>query len=129
MGIRSSVPTPSLLDSINDDSKQFLGLCDMIKDIHLRKAHDYGTDGDALGNFQSSERLGVQPHMGVFIRMQDKMSRLESYCKKGALMNESIEDNLIDLAAYSLLAVVVLRREASKMKLAAENSAQVRRGS
>lgn len=103
--------TQDIYDKLRPDSQKFIDLCRGLAALHVRKAHDYGNGLDPLGNFRSAERLGVKPSIGIFIRLQDKFARLESFCKKGTLLNESIRDNLIDTAAYCLLAVVVLERE------------------
>jgi hypothetical protein len=41
--------------------------------------------------------------------MNDKMIRLKSMAVNGSLQNESVEDSLMDLAAYSILALILYR--------------------
>lgn len=76
----------------------------------IRKAIDYGNGRDPLGNFEQAKDWGVTPFVGIMIRMGDKFARLQSFVNKGNLQNESVQDSLIDLAAYALLAHVILER-------------------
>ena len=79
--------------------------------LHSRKNHDYSGDDDPLQNLRSVTRLGLNPFMGILVRLEDKWSRLEQFSKTGILQvsNEKIEDTLMDNAVYSLLAIVILR--------------------
>lgn len=53
--------------------------------------------------------------VSFLVRMQDKMNRLKTLIKKEALVeDEKIEDTLIDLANYSVLALMELRNEKDK---------------
>jgi hypothetical protein len=45
------------------------------------------------------------------IRLGDKFHRLKTFCVKGSLENESLDDTLKDLAAYSLLSLVLYREQ------------------
>jgi hypothetical protein len=78
-------------------------------ELHKKKAQDYGTDADVLANVRASADFGVPAWIGVMIRANDKMIRIKSMAKKGYLTNESVEDSLMDLAAYALLALVLYR--------------------
>lgn len=75
--------------------------------LHFKKRADYGSSDDHLGNIHAVERLGVDPLMGVLIRLQDKFARLESFARKGRLENESVDDTLQDIAVYSLIALIL----------------------
>lgn len=90
-------------------SKEFCAVLDEIKAMHLKKSADYGTDTDPLANVRSSGEFGVPAWVGVAIRANDKMSRLKSFVAKGKLENESVEDALLDLASYSVIALVLMR--------------------
>jgi len=72
---------------------------------------DYGNGRDPLGNFEQARDWGTTPFLGVMIRIGDKIARLQSFVIKGNLQNKSVHDTLIDLAAYALLAEVILQRE------------------
>ncbi len=84
-----------------------------MKELHLRKSHDYGSDEDPLGNLNAVQRLGVSPFVGVIIRLSDKFARVEQYLRSGELhvKDESIKDTLRDIGVYSQLAIVLLERE------------------
>lgn len=70
--------------------------------LMIRKHHDYGP-----GNIGA---LGVP---GVFVRIWDKVNRLKSLIwesKTAAVIDESIEDTLIDLANYAGPIAIMLAR-------------------
>lgn len=93
----------------------FYELLDRMREIHAAKNQDYGA-GDPLGNFKASaDGLGISPFKGVLVRMSDKWSRIQSIVKRGTHMvkDETIEDTLLDLAVYSILAIVI-KRETEK---------------
>lgn len=89
----------------------FYELLEKMADLHSRKNHDYAGEGDPLRNFRKSLEQGVEPWRGIMIRLSDKWSRLESFCKQGTLeiKDELIEDTLMDNAVYSLLAILLYR--------------------
>jgi hypothetical protein len=86
----------------------FFELIQKMAELHANKNRDYG-NGNPLGNFMTAEDLGVDPFLGVLIRMSDKWTRICSLTKQGQhhVKDESIEDTLLDLANYSLLALVI----------------------
>ena len=45
------------------------------------------------------------------VRLSDKVTRLAAYNATGRLENESLEDNLFDLASYALLALLLHRED------------------
>ena len=95
-------------------SQAFYDLCDAMKEMHRRKSSDYGcpTGTDPLANIRNGARfVGIPAWKGAMVRLSDKVTRLASYNATGRLENESLEDNLIDLASYSLLALLLHREE------------------
>lgn len=95
-------------------SQAFYDLCDAMKEMHRRKSSDYGcpTGTDPLANIRNGARfVGIPAWKGAMVRLSDKMTRLAAYNATGRLENESLEDNLIDLASYSLLALLLHREE------------------
>jgi len=92
---------------------KYLELLDELRQLHLSKSADYGSGEDPLANLRACEKLGIEPWIGVMIRAEDKMARVRSLIRNGSLKNESIEDNLADLAAYSLLALRLYREKAT----------------
>lgn len=89
----------------------YLALLDEMKELHVRKAADYGRGADPFANVRASARFGIPGWVGVMVRANDKMERIQSFIANGSLKNESVEDSLKDLAAYALIALA-LRREA-----------------
>lgn len=71
------------------------------RQIMLRKNHDYGADGDPFANFH---RHGA---LGILVRMDDKLSRLATFARKGRLdvTEEPVEDAAIDLINYAVLLI------------------------
>lgn len=77
-------------------------------DTVRRKNADYsGAAPDPFGNFRNVEDLGIATvEQGFLTRMTDKLARAASLTKPGKtaqVKDESVEDTLFDLAAYSFL--------------------------
>lgn len=99
---------------------EFYELLGKMADLHSRKNHDYaGEGGNPLRNFYKSKEQGVSPWRGVLLRLSDKWSRLESFCRQDDLKvkDESIEDTLLDNAVYSLITIILRREEKEVEKL------------
>jgi len=94
----------------------FHRLLDELRALHDSKNHDYANDKDPLSNFRAAERMGVEPWRAILIRMSDKWSRLEQLATGKLPKNESMRDTLIDLSAYSLLAIVLLDESAGAVE-------------
>lgn len=84
-----------------------------ILDMMRNKQLDYASYKDPLSNFTRSANFGVDPLIGLSLRMSDKMARLESYCKNGklAVENEGLEDIFKDLIGYSVIALAMLHQD------------------
>lgn len=89
----------------------YLKLLDEMRALHLKKAADYGRGADPLANCRASVEFGVPAHVGVLIRVGDKIHRIKSFLQNGALANESFRDSLIDGAAYLLIAAALYDEE------------------
>ena len=84
----------------------FDGICRDLMALHARKNKDYGNAAH-----ESYKEFGL---ISYVIRLNDKMKRLKSLTKPGAeisVKGESIEDTLMDLAAYAIMAIESLRNE------------------
>jgi hypothetical protein len=89
-------------------SLPFLELLEEVRQLHLSKSQDYGSESDPLANIrQGAEFVGIEAWRGCMVRVADKVQRLRTYCKTGRLVHEGVRDTLLDLAAYSLLAIVL----------------------
>lgn len=86
------------------EEKMFKEITDEMLKIYIAKNTDYGSSvSDTYRDF------GL---VSFLVRMQDKMNRLKSLSKKEALVkDEKIEDTLLDLANYSILALIELKKE------------------
>ena len=101
-------------EAVHPTSQAFFDLCDALKDMHRRKSSDYGCPSgtDPLANIRNGAKfVGIPSWKGAMVRLSDKVTRLASYNATGRLENESLEDNLFDLASYSLLALLLHREE------------------
>lgn len=105
----------SLIKSdVHPTSQAFFDLCDALKEMHRSKSADYGCPSgtDPLANIRNGARfVGIPDWKGAMVRLSDKVTRLAAYNATGRLENESLEDNLFDLASYSLLALLLHREE------------------
>ena len=89
-------------------SLPFLELLEEVRQLHLSKSQDYGSESDPLANIrQGAEFVGIEPWRGCMVRVADKVQRLKTFCRTGRLVHEGVRDTLLDLAAYSLLAIVL----------------------
>jgi len=82
----------------------FDGICQDLMALHARKNKDYGNAAH-----ESYKEFGL---ISYVIRLNDKMKRLKSLTKPGVeqeVKTESIEDTLMDLAAYAIMAIESLR--------------------
>jgi len=82
----------------------FNGICRDLMALHAKKNHDYGNAAH-----ESYEEFGI---ISYVITLNNKMKRLKTLTKSGVereVNDESIEDTLIDLAAYAIMAVESLR--------------------
>lgn len=89
-------------------SLPFLELLEELRQLHLSKSQDYGSESDPLANIrQGAEFVGIEPWRACLVRVADKVQRLKTFCKTGRLVHEGVRDTLLDLSAYSLLAIVL----------------------
>lgn len=77
----------------------FLKYLDKMKNLYLKKNHDYG---DSVS--KTFEEYGLTSFL---VRMDDKMNRIKNLNKNNdvAVIGENIEDTLLDLANYAVLAI------------------------
>lgn len=77
----------------------FIKYTDKMKDLYIRKNHDYG---DSVS--KTFDEYGL---VSFLVRMDDKMNRIKTLNKiqDAAVRGEKIEDTLLDLANYAILAL------------------------
>lgn len=94
-------------------SPLFVEILGEMRDVHDRKNADYsGSDQpDPFRNFRECEDFGVSAFEGVMVRLSDKWMRIKNLArtKVNAVKDESIEDTLLDMANYSVIALAILR--------------------
>ena len=91
-------------------SAEFLAVLDEVRALHLKKTLDYGVDDDALSNIRTSaDYVNVPAWAGCVIRMADKMHRLRAFFRRGRVEFDGVEDTLLDICAYSAIALVLYR--------------------
>lgn len=98
---------------LHPKSREFCNILDEMKRLHIKKSMDYGTSRDPLANLRSSEAIGVPAWKGTYLRLRDKTIRLDTYCCTGKLANEGVEDSLMDLACYAVLALILFREQSA----------------
>ena len=79
--------------------------------MHDKKQADYGAVGDPFANVRASEDFGIDGWIGCMTRANDKMKRLQAAARGQNLKNESIEDSLLDLATYTVIALCLYREQ------------------
>lgn len=90
---------------------RFHALLAEIGKLHDKKQSDYGRADDPFANVRASSDWGVPAWVGALIRGTDKVKRLQKAARFGNLANESVEDSMMDLAVYALIALILYREE------------------
>lgn len=77
-------------------------LLDYLHELYITKNADYG---DSV--HETFEKYGLTSYL---VRIEDKINRARTITTKAALVNdEKIEDTLLDLANYAILAAMELK--------------------
>lgn len=88
---------------IDDGVGPFIDITNSLTKIYQAKNQDYGNSFE-----KSLYKFGL---VASIIRLSDKMNRIESLSqKKAKVESESIEDTLLDLANYSVMTIIWLRK-------------------
>jgi len=84
-------------------------ILDYLHDLYIKKNTDYGNSVH-----DTFERYGL---VSFLVRIEDKLNRARTLSKQEANVNdEKIEDTLLDLANYAILAVMELRQQGEDTK-------------
>ncbi len=109
------VPFPDIQENFAfNGHKGYLEAIIKAMKIHTAKNTDYSGGGgpgdDPLANFKGSEELGIDPGLGIILRMQDKFMRVKAFAKTGklAVADEGVEDAMTDIANYALLYLALM---------------------
>lgn len=93
-------------------AEQFRNICELTR----KKNDDYtggATTGNPFANFDESEEFGIDPLIGLSVRMGDKMQRLKAFCKEGLSLQsdgDTVADIFKDFIGYSVIALGMLER-------------------
>lgn len=83
-------------------------ICKKLNDLYAKKNHDYG---DSFHETFLEEGMAM-----VRIRLSDKLNRFKTLtrCSNQKVCDESIRDTLMDLANYSIMAIMEIDRSGGK---------------
>ena len=97
---------------VHPTSQAYFDLLERMKALHASKSRDYGSEHDPLANIRNGALfVGIEPWKGAMVRLSDKVTRLATFNRTGRLEHEGVEDNLMDLASYALLALLLYRED------------------
>lgn len=100
----------NIIQELNDmrhifgsESGEFRDITNSMIQTYQAKNQDYGNSFE-----KSLDKFGL---IASVIRLNDKMNRIESLSRTEAkIVDESIEDTLLDLANYSVMTIIWLRK-------------------
>ena len=99
-------------------------MCKEARAIMVKKNQDYsGGSQDPFSNFRGSLNYGVEPEIGICIRIGDKFKRVEAYIKNGALavQDESALDSIQDSINYLILMAGMIKDRQSLLTIREDN--------
>lgn len=85
-------------------------LTDKGRTLMETKNHDYTGGRHPLANFMAAERRGIDPALGLMLRVDDKLARVQTYIHRGELkvIGEGLEDAIVDVINYMVLLYAML---------------------
>lgn len=86
-------------------------ICKTLRDIYISKNEDYGDS-----THKSYRDYGM---VSFVVRMQDKLNRIYNLACKNSdrkVEDEKVEDTLLDLANYAILALIELKTQENSNK-------------
>ena len=94
----------------------FESITDEMFELFKKKQSDYGPTNIGMGNRTIETDGDVERSMiGLAVRMNDKVQRLMNLIlDRKDPQNESVEDTLIDIANYAVMAKLVINKEWGK---------------
>lgn len=97
---------------LHPDAIEFLSIIDEMSTLSMNKQQDYGKDDSPFANVMASEDFGIPAWIGCSIRMGDKFRRIQKAAVSGvdSLKYDSVEDDFIDLAVYSAIGLLLVRK-------------------
>lgn len=115
---RQCAPLSSRPFSTGAGHPRFYELLKRMAEVHDAKNHDYSGDKDPLRNLRQCGDAGVEPWVGVIVRLTDKMDRLKTFASKRRfeVKDESLADTFVDMANYALLGLILFEEWVSTNK-------------
>lgn len=89
--------------TIDESVERFRSIQEKGLELYIKKNHDYGNAFD-----KSLDEDGL---VVAKIRLKDKIRRFETLLKSDALVHESIEDTLLDMANYAIMTISWLQKD------------------
>ena len=104
------------VDSYPDTCKEFEDIQSEMFELFLRKQADYGPTNVGMGSeVVDTDRKVKRSLAGLSVRLNDKVQRfLNLTFNNREPENESLEDTLIDIANYAVMAIIVQRKQWGK---------------
>ena len=105
--------------NMNDKIELHKKLLDNMHELYIKKNSDYG---DSV--HETYRKYGL---VSFLVRIEDKLNRVktlnEKSCKQqdAKVLDEKIEDTLMDLANYSILALIELKNDKSELSVSEES--------
>lgn len=97
-------------NSMRGGDPGFYAILDEIAAMHEKKNADYGTGADPYANVNAAAEMGIEPWRAAALRANEKLTRIKAFCINGRLENESLDDSLLDLASYAVIALRLRRK-------------------
>lgn len=91
--------------------------CESALKTMVAKNHDYsGDNGDPFANFRGAAYLGIDPVLGIMLRIQDKLARINTFVRKGELKvkGEGVDDAIEDSINYLILIKGLIKEQQEK---------------
>lgn len=87
------------------------GLFSKISKTLKDKNNDYtAKSSNAFANFEQAKDYGVDPLVGLCVRMGDKVKRVQTFCKTKSLSveGEHVQDAFEDIIGYCTIALAMI---------------------
>ena len=105
-----------IVDKYPNTCKEFEDIQSEMFELFLRKQADYGPTNVGMGSeVVDTDRKVKRSLAGLSVRLNDKVQRfLNLTFNNREPENESLEDTLIDIANYAVMAIIVQRKQWGK---------------
>jgi len=89
-------------------SLEFMTIIEELRQLHLEKTSVYGSTKSAFANVEASSLCGVEPWRRAMCDISDCTVRMQNFCNGAE--DVDFENALLDLANWSLICLIFLRR-------------------